>query len=145
MIDVRVYSKKDFELAGFSDSNINQWPNDYFICINATGYVDSIPHFKNTHGRLLNLYFDDVEFDQSKYDHEFNLSFDAKACTRQQAVKIKEFLDTIVEESTLHIYCTKGKSRSPAVAKFVEEYKNNQTTNFENYNRHVYNLLKTLC
>lgn len=144
MIEIKVYSKKDFEVAGFSDDNIDHHFTDYFICINATGYVDSIPHFKNSHGRLLNLYFDDVEFDHTKFDQEFNLSFDAKACNRQQATKIKEFLDSIIEKSTLHIYCTKGKSRSPAVAMFAEEYKNNRVGNFENYNQHVYNLLKTL-
>jgi predicted protein tyrosine phosphatase len=144
MIDVKVYSKKNFEEAGFTDNDADQLTNDFFICINATGYVHSTPHFTKSNPNILNCYFDDVEHDHVKFDTIFKMEFNARACTLEQAVEIKNFIDTVPDESTLHIYCSKGKSRSPAVAKFVEEYKNNKTVDYENYNQHVYTILKSL-
>ena len=135
MIDIITYSKKEFEDTKFQDSNIDQYPNDYFICINSTGFVHSIPHFKEDHQRVLNCYFDDSETDTIKYDEIFKVSFEAKALTADQAKDIKNFISGLPGGSTLHIYCTKGKSRSTAVAKFAGK------ENIENYNGHVYNLL----
>jgi predicted protein tyrosine phosphatase len=72
------------------------------------------------------------------------MEFNARACTLEQAVEIKNFIDVVPDKSTLHIYCSKGKSRSTAVSKFVEEYKNNKTVEYENYNQHVYTILKSV-
>lgn len=144
MIDVKVYSKKNFEEAGFTDANVSQLANDFFICINATGHVHSTPHFTKSHHNILNCYFDDVEYDHVKFDTMFKMEFNARACTLDQAVEMKNFIDAVPDKSKLHIYCTKGKSRSPAVAKFVEDYKNNKTVEYENYNQHVYAILKSL-
>lgn len=144
MIDVKVYSKKNFEETEFTDINVSQSNTDFFICINATGHAHSIPHFKKSYSSVLNCYFDDVEYDHIKFDTIFNMEFNARACTLEQAVVIKNFIDAVPDESTLHIYCSKGKSRSPAIAKFVEEYKNNKTVDYENYNQHVYTILKSL-
>jgi predicted protein tyrosine phosphatase len=144
MLDVTVYSKKEFEETEFTDDTIDKFSKDYFICINATGHVHSIPHFKKPHPRVINCYFDDVEYDQVKFDTIFKLNFNALACTVLQATEIKTFIDTIPDSSSLHIYCSKGKSRSPAIAKFVEEYKNKKIVEYENHNRHVYETLKSL-
>lgn len=134
-INVKVYSKKDFEQTIFNDNTVNQYPLDYFICINATGFVHSIPHFKIEHPNVLNCYFDDTEVDTVKFDTIFNISFDARACTVGQATEIKQFINRIPKDATLHIYCSKGKSRSTAVAKFAGK------DDIVNYNKHVYNLL----
>lgn len=144
MIDVRIYSKEEFKDAGFTDNNVDQMSEDFFICINATGHIHSVPHFTESYPNVLNCYFDDVGFNQIKFDLIFKMEFNAKACTLDQAVEIKNFIDNLPSTCKLHIYCTKGKSRSPAVAKFVEEYKNNRFVDYENHNRHVYNILKSL-
>lgn len=144
MIDIKVYSKKNFEETGFTDTNVSRLTDNFFICINATGHVHRTPHFTKSYPSILNCYFDDVEHDQVKFDTIFNIEFNARACTLEQAVEIKNFIDAVPDESKLHIYCSKGKSRSPAVAKFVEEYKNNKTVEYENYNQHVYTILKSL-
>lgn len=135
MNDVLVYSKNEFRLAGFNDDNLDQFPDDYFICVNATGFVDSIPHFKQSHPNVLNCYFDDTDRDTIKHDDDFDISYEAKALTENQAKEIKNFISSIPPNARLHVYCTKGKSRSPAIAKFAGK------TDIERYNTHVYNLL----
>jgi predicted protein tyrosine phosphatase len=130
-----VYSKNEFENTKFNDENLEQYPNDYFICINATGFVHSIPHFKKEHSQVLNCYFDDTEQDINKYDDIFKVTFEAKALTSSQATTIKHFINAIPSSATLHIYCPKGKSRSTAVAKFAGK------ADVNTYNKHVYNLL----
>lgn len=135
MININVYSKEQFENANFYDDNVDNFPNDYFICINATGYVHSVPHFKKDHPRVLNCYFDDTESDVTKFDNIFNVSFEAKALTEEQAIIIKNFINKVPQGSTLHIYCPKGKSRSTAVAKFAGK------EDIVTYNQHVYKLL----
>jgi predicted protein tyrosine phosphatase len=144
MIDVKVYSKKNFEETVFTDTNVGQLSDNFFICINATGHIHSIPHFTKSDPNILNCYFDDVDHDHVKFDTIFKMEFNARACTLEQAVEIKNFIDAVPDNAKLHIYCSKGKSRSPAVAKFVEEYKNNKTVEYENYNQHVYTILKSL-
>ena len=140
-VNVIVHSRQDLAESQYNDDNLESFPNDYFICINASGFVHKVPHFKKLHDRVLNCYFDDVEQDYLKHDEEFNIDFHAKACTYDQAVQIKKFIDTVPEGATLHVSCTKGKSRSPAIAKFINETKNKICVEVENYNKHVYKLL----
>jgi predicted protein tyrosine phosphatase len=93
---------------------------------------------------VINTYFDDTDIDRIKTTE--NLVYYARACTIDQAIKIRNFIDTIPQDATVHIYCAKGQSRSPAVAKFIEEYKNSNTNNvYHNYNQHVYQLLRSIC
>lgn len=145
MVKISVYSKKEFEETEFTDDNIDSFSTDYFVCINATGHVHSVPHFKKSHPRVINCYFDDVEYDHIKFDTVFKVNFNALACSIVQATEIKKFIDTIPNGATLHIYCSKGKSRSPAVAKFVQEYKNKKIVEYETYNQHVYKTLKSIA
>lgn len=141
MINVKVYSKDVFESTTLvNDITVKDSP-DYFICVNSSGYIHSIPYFKDSHQNVLNCFFDDVNSDQAKFDVIFNIEFSAKACTQDQALEIKNFVDNIPDNSTLHIYCAKGKSRSTAIAKFVHEYKNKIDSDITQYNDHVYNLL----
>jgi predicted protein tyrosine phosphatase len=138
---INVYNQNNFrESSGFNDSNVEQFPNDYFICINSTGSIYANPIFKIDHFNVLNMYFDDTEKNKIKISDN-NVYF-AIACTDIKAKQIKNFIDTIPEISIVHIYCAKGKSRSPAIAKFIEEYKNiDKKINFNYYNVYLYNLL----
>lgn len=135
MIEIFTYSKKDFGKIKINDDNIDQFPNDYFICVNATGFIDSIPHFKKNHFNVLNCYFDDTDRDTLKHDDDYNVLYEAKAITVAQAKEIKTFILHVPSNSRLHIYCTKGKSRSPAIAKFAGK------KDINIYNEYIYKLL----
>jgi predicted protein tyrosine phosphatase len=142
-INVTTYSLKDFKNTIFNDTNVDDFNNDYFICINSSGGIHSVPHFNEEHKNVLNMYFDDVNEDTVKYygptDSEF--PFNAKACTNSQSKNIYNFIEKIPNNSKLHIYCTKGKSRSVAVAKFVNENINKIQYLTEGHNTLVYELL----
>ena len=147
MLTIQVYSRYGFEeVTTFTDQNLDEFPNEYFICIHATGWIHAIPYFKQPHKNVLNLVFDDVEKDRKKWIHEYvPITYNAIACTENQAILMKRFIDNIPDNSTVHVYCAKGQSRSPAVAAFIEEHRNkNQHSKFHNYkyNQHVYNLLR---
>jgi predicted protein tyrosine phosphatase len=126
----------------FNDSNVEQFDSEYFICLNSTGHIHSTPHFKINHFNVLNTYFDDTDVNRIKVSG--NIVYYAWACTREQAITIKDFIKTIPDTANVHIYCAQGKSRSPAVAKFIKEYKSLTDENYPNYNKHVYNLLRTV-
>jgi len=147
LLTSQVYSRYGFEeVTTFTDQNLDEFPNEYFICIHATGWIHAIPYFKQPHKNVLNLVFDDVEKDRKKWIHEYvPITYNAIACTENQAILMKRFIDNIPDNSTVHVYCAKGQSRSPAVAAFIEEHRNkNQHSKFHNYkyNQHVYNLLR---
>jgi hypothetical protein len=147
LLTIQVYSRYGFEeVTTFTDQNLDEFPNEYFICIHATGWIHAIPYFKQPHKNVLNLVFDDVEKDRKKWIHEYvPITYNAIACTENQAILMKRFIDNIPDNSTVHVYCAKGQSRSPAVAAFIEEHRNkNQHSKFHNYkyNQHVYNLLR---
>jgi predicted protein tyrosine phosphatase len=140
---VTVYPQFNFyETTPFNDSNVENHLNDYFICINSTGHIHSVPHFKQHHPNVLNCSFDDTDHDHTKFDTIFNVEFSAKVCTAEQAKEIVNFVDNIPLGSMVHIYCAKGKSRSTAVGKFVEEYHSLPVkTEYKTYNQFIYNLL----
>lgn len=149
MLTVKVYSRYGFEkVTKFTDQNVDEFPTDYFICIHASGWIHSIPYFKRPHKNVINLVFDDVEKDKKKWIHEYvPIPYNAIACTPKQAAAMKHFINEIEDGSTVHVYCAKGQSRSPAVAAFIEEYRNKVSdSKFHTYkyNQHVYNLLRNL-
>jgi predicted protein tyrosine phosphatase len=140
MNEIKVYPQFEFcETTAFNDSNVEQFNHDFFICLNSSGNIHSIPHFKFEHYNVLNMYFDDTDVNRIKVSGD--IIYYAVACTVGQARTIKKFVDTIPDNSTVHIYCAKGKSRSPAVAKFINEYKGMNNLSYSTYNKHVYNLL----
>lgn len=140
MNEIKIYPQFEFyNTTLFNDSNVEQFKHDFFICLNSSGNVHSIPHFKFNHYNVLNMYFDDTDVNRIKVSGQ--TVYYAIACTKEQARVIKQFIDLIPENSTIHIYCAKGKSRSPAVAKFIKEYKSLGSENYVTYNSHVYNLL----
>jgi predicted protein tyrosine phosphatase len=147
LLTVHVYSRYGFEeVTKFTDKNVDEFPNEYFICVHATGWIHAIPYFKQPHKNVLNLVFDDVSENKKKWIHEYvPIPYNAIACTREQAKELKQFIDTIPNYSNIHVYCAKGQSRSPAIAAYIEEYKNKNTNSkfhTYKYNEHVYKLLK---
>ena len=141
-IQVNTYSRKEFDSLGYNELNVHT-SKDYFICINASGGIHNEPYFNLDHDNVLNMYFDDVLQDTIKYygptDSEYE--FFAKACTVTQIKELYNFISKISDNSILHIYCTKGRSRSIAVAKYVNEYINHIDYTVEGYNQLVYDQL----
>lgn len=128
----------------YNDSNIDLFDKEYFICIHSNGWVHSLSHFDKPHNNVLDIRFDDVDSDGVKQVQWFGGTMKeiaVKKMTTIQAKEIVEFIDGIPNDATLHIYCAKGKSRSTAIAKFTEEYKNNTFLDIS-HNQYVYNMLK---
>lgn len=147
MLTVITYSRKDFDNNTLAnDSNVENFVSDYFICINASGGIHGEPYFNQQHFNVFNTYFDDVLEDCKKFygptDSEYE--FDAKALTTLQAKELYKFIHSIPDECKVHIYCTKGKSRSVAVAKYINEFINKTKYNVDGHNILVYELLKCL-
>ncbi len=141
-INVKTYSRLQIaKETNFKDVTLKDYPTDFFICVNATGMLHSIPHFKKDHTNVINLYFDDTDVDKEKWLGP--IKYTAKACTRDQALQIINFVDVIPEDSTVHIYCTRGESRSPAIGFFIREYRNKESDiqKGDNINYFLYNLL----
>jgi hypothetical protein len=145
-IQIIAYSRKDFEECLYTDDNVELYNTDYFICINATGWKHAIPFFKQKHPNVINLYFDDIFKTGLKAVQWFNNTHRiiyAQACTKDQAITIKNFIDNIPDSSTLHIYCAMGQSRSQSVAQFTREYRNLDFS--KEKKQHKSNVYSLLC
>lgn len=142
MINIKTYSKEDI-ITYINQKNINdtnvESTNEYFISISTSSGHEKFNLFKNSHYNTITLFFDDVAKDIKKIV-EIGEVF-AKAMTIKQAEKLYNFIDNIKQGSTVHINCSMGQSRSPAVAAFISEHFP-QPHNYKNYNKHVYDLLK---
>jgi predicted protein tyrosine phosphatase len=128
----------------YNDNNVDSFEREYFICVHSNGWVHSISHFDMPHNNVLDIKFDDVDSDGTKHVQWFGgtmKEITVKKLTIGQAKEIVEFIDNVPDDATLHIYCAKGKSRSTAIAKFAEEYRNNNTLDIS-HNQYVYNMLK---
>jgi hypothetical protein len=137
---IKIYDQEDFKkTTNYTDDNVDQYDDQFFICINSTGNIHAVPHFRKDHINVINTYFDDTEYDRIKVSGD--IVYYAKACTISQAKNIKKFIDTIPKHATVHIYCAKGKSRSPAVKKFIEDYKGLEKSFYPSFNKHVYRIL----
>lgn len=119
---IRIFSKQTFikamESRDINDSNVEKF-DEYFICINASAGPDAEAYFKQTHNNVINTAFDDCEVDETKWGKDINAYYHAKAMVREQADQITSFIKQIPDNSTINIYCTKGLSRSVAVASFL--------------------------
>ena len=146
-MEVKIYSRTLFEqvMSDVNDTNVDQL-NEYFICINATGWIHGIPYFKKDHRNVINLHFDDVYKTGLKVIPWFNNDqriIYAQACSEDQAKKLKQFIETIPQDSKVHIYCAKGKSRSKGVEMYINEIYNIEMIQ-EPINSNVYNVLKSI-
>lgn len=149
MLKIKRYSRIEFEKMA-DESNITDQTvdhsDDYFICINATGWIHGIPYFKNYHRNVINLYFDDVYRTGLKVIPWFNGDqrvIYAWSCSANQAEELKEFIKDIPQGSTVHIYCAKGRSRSRGVEMYINEMYNNTKVEDE-INSNVYDMLKSV-
>ncbi len=130
----------------YTDNNVDSFEQEYFICVHSNGWVHSISHFDMPHNNVLDIKFDDVDSDGTKHVQWFGgtmKEITVKKLTVDQAKEIVEFIDKVPNDATLHIYCAKGKSRSTAIAKFVEEYRNNSTLDIS-HNQYVYTMLREI-
>ncbi len=142
-LKIFVYSLENFKNQGIDDKNLSQ--DDYYIGIHSSGWIHSISVFKQDHRNVLNLWFDDVESDCLKIIDWFNNTHRiiyARACTVDQASQLIKFINKIPFGASLHIYCAKGQSRSPAVANFVRKYLNKEQIDPDGHNKHVFRLLE---
>lgn len=144
IMKINVYSQDNFRLLGFNDDNVENLTNDYFICINSTGSNNvsmyNVPIFKKKHLNVINLWFDDTE--KNKIKIAGDIIYFAIACSINQARMIRNFINDIPIDATVHIYCAKGQSRSPAIRKFIEDYRNlSIKTEYNFYNSYLYELL----
>jgi predicted protein tyrosine phosphatase len=149
MILINRYSKNDFvrqmSVRDINDQSVDQYNNEFFICLNATGWKHAVPYFKEFHNNVINLYFDDVEHDSPKEIQWFNnttKTIDAKAITTTQAKELKTFINAIPNNAVVHVHCTKGVSRSAAVDAYMNETRNNKILDLPGMNNRVYKLLK---
>lgn len=151
MICIHRYSKDDFirqmSIGKINDQTVKNYLNNFFICLNSTGWKHSVPYFKEEHLNVINLYFDDVEQDGPKEIQWFNnttKTIHAKAITADQASELKKFIEIIPDSSILHIYCAKGQSRSAAVECYANEIRNAIILDLPSMNPRVYKLLKNI-
>ena len=149
MIQINRHSKNDFvqqmSVRKINDQSVDQYTNEFFICLNATGWKHAEPYFKKSHNNVINLYFDDVEQDGPKEIQWFNnttKTIDAKAITINQAKELKTFINAIPNNAVVHVHCTKGVSRSAAVDAYMNETRNNKILDLPGMNNRVYKLLK---
>lgn len=132
------------EERSITDSNVSE-TGDFYICLNSTGWIHSIPYFKEEHYNVINLYFDDVESSGPKEIQWFNgetRTIDAIAMNEEQADHLVKFISTIPVDATVYVYCAKGKSRSRAVEDFILSIETNINAISEGSNRHVYKILR---
>lgn len=116
---VNVFSRKTFSKSLYNTL-------EYFICINSTGGEDSTSLLPMQATNVINLWFDDVEQDETKWGEEVKHWVHAQAISYSQANNLYSFLERIPEESTLNVYCSKGVSRSGAIAEFLKRERNAQ-------------------
>ena len=137
IMKTQVYSKetfiKEMNSRGINDSTVSSVP-EYFICIDPTGGPHSVKFFKEEHPNVIRLQFDDCESDETKWGENIQAFYEAKAMVLEQAEIIVNFVKSMPADAIVNIFCTKGMSRSVAVASFLN--------NTEGGNKHVLKLLK---
>lgn len=137
--------KNQMKKLKIDDSNVEHFKNNFFICLNSSGWMHSIPYFKENHFNVINLYFDDVEISETISVKWFGGGLkviEKKAMSKDQATELVNFINQIPKNANVYVYCAKGKSRSGAVEDFLSELINHKHELNANSNKHVYKLLK---
>jgi predicted protein tyrosine phosphatase len=110
---VNVFSRECFKTKKYNS-------NEFYICINSTGGPDFSPLLANSSKNIINLWFDDVNKDEYKWGNDVHSWVNAKAITQSQSDKLYNFIKKLPFDSIVNIYCSKGVSRSGAVAEFLK-------------------------
>lgn len=119
-VKVIVYNKAMFdsvcEQNGITDSNVENQTNVAFISIVGTDKShESKPYFRTDHSNVINLEFDDVDYNYELNDHRY------VAMSEEQADKLCDFIEKN-KGKTFYIHCMAGVSRSQAVSMYIQEF-----------------------
>lgn len=113
MVKITVYPQKLYDRM---IKNEKYSPEDFFLSIVHHSITEEdLPSKPNSLNHLM-LKFDDVVMD----------ILENKAITKKQADIIVEFAKSIKDDSTLHIHCGAGVSRSTASSKAIQEILNDR-------------------
>lgn len=141
-MNVTVYNMNVFGKSIYNDDTVDDYYDSRFICIHSNNWVHSLPHFDRPHNNVLNLNFDDVDVDCVKTVQWFNNTTKTITARKMTTKQAKQILDFVGNSTDIHVYCAKGKSRSTAVAKYLLDRKNIDSSHIVEYNHYVYNTLK---
>lgn len=108
MVEIIVYPQRLYDRMV---KNEKYKPEDFFLSIVHHSITEEDMPAKPHSLNVLFLKFDDVVVD----------ALGNKAITKDQASRIMEFAKTIPDNSTLHIHCGAGVSRSTASSKAIQE------------------------
>ena len=137
-MNVTTYSKIDF--LALEKPNT---ANEYYISILPTGGPYCEPIFLEDTNNIITMVFDETDNNSIiKYDPDIGDYHFVRCFTREQAIKMHEFLDKISNDSNVHIHCVFGYSRSTAIAKYLVDYKGASSPSvLTGHNHTVYELL----
>lgn len=144
-MNVFAYNRKDFINLGVNDSTISL-SDDYYVSILPTGGPKGEPIFYKEHMNVITMVFDDVLESGKMWGKDINDYYDAVAITPDQAKVLHHFLQSIPDDSNVHIHCVYGISRTGAVAKYLRDNRNATVHNVDltYVNNRVYQLLESL-
>ena len=119
-------------------------PEQYYISIISSVGPKGIPVINSQHDNVLTIAFDDVLESGEQWGNDIKAFYPAVAITEEQAQKLHDFIEAIPLNSNVHVHCVYGQSRTGAVAKYLQEYRDATVHNItlEKYNDRVFNLLK---
>ena len=108
------------------------------ICseVDQENYIDQRPHFNKDTSNVLNLLFEDITEDL--WTKTMGKDVLMKAFTKDQGLKVIEFLNKHKDKETLIIHCAAGISRSGAIGTFAAEYFNVDLEKFNELNPHIH-------
>lgn len=144
-MNVFAYNRKDFINLGINDSNVSD-SKDYYVSILPTGGPKGEPIFYKEHTNAITMVFDDVLESGKMWGKDINSYYDAVAITEAQAKVLYDFLQSIPDDSVVHVHCVYGASRTGAVAKYLRDYRNATVHNVDltYVNNRVYQLLENV-
>lgn len=118
----------------------------YYISIISSGGPKGTPVINGKYDNVLTIAFDDVLESGEYWGNDIKAFYPAVAITEQQAQQLHDFIEAIPLNSNVHIHCVYGQSRTGAVAKYLQEYRNATVHNItlDKYNERVYALLRKL-
>lgn len=121
-------------------------PDHYYVSIISSGGPKGLPVINGQYSNVLTLAFDDVLESGEQWGNDIKAFYPAVAITEEQAQQLHDFIEAIPLNSNVHVHCVYGQSRTGAVAKYLQEYRNATVHNItlDKYNERVYALLRKL-
>lgn len=117
------------------DDNVDEFIKYAFISINDTsGKYYHEPLFKEDHGNVLTLFFDDVENDLERSPTNKNV---CKSFSEDQAKQVLTFLNQNKDVETILVHCAAGISRSGAIGQFALDFLKGDKDFFRITNKYI--------